>query len=243
MRAIYTLTEQEANRLEFEPVSLAGIIEEIAYNSGSQEHLTKNLTTLRNAAILTGNKDTFDRVLKAARQGISSGDIDGLSLVFKYTEDDFANSDEPYKEVFTQPTAFLQRRALDAMAIEAARCGFRSFKATYKAFAADMRKVSARPENSIAINPTDFPSQPIELEAGEWNCDVSGVSRTTYAGIDYACKHPIMPVERLVNIDTGEEKLRVAYFKGKRWREIIIGKKVEDHTACGGGRFCHFQDC
>lgn len=225
MRAIYTLTDQEAQKLEFEPASLVGVIEEIAYNSGSQEHLTQNLTTLRNAAIHTGNKEIFDKTLKAARQAISADDMDGMSLVFKYTVEDFATSDEPYKEVFMQPTAFLQRRALDAMAVEAAQCGFRSFKATYKAFAADMRKINARPENSIAINPTDFPNQPIELEAGEWNCDVSGVSRTTYAGIDYACKHPIMPVERLVNIDTNEEKLKVIYLKGKRWREIIVGKK------------------
>jgi len=219
---IYTLTEQEAMKLDFEPNGLAELVMHMADHSGSQEQLTSNLTTLRSAAIRTGNKATFDRVLKAARQGM---ELDDLTLTFKYTIDDFASSDEPYLEVFTQPTAFLQRRALDAMAVEAARCGFRSFKATYKAFAADMRKVNARPENSIAINPTDFPSQPIELEAGEWNCDVSGVSRTTYAGIDFACKHPIMPVERLVNIDTGEEKLRVAYLKGKRWREIIVGKK------------------
>lgn len=225
MGIIYTLTDQEIQKLDFEPTTLAGLIEHIAYFSGSQEHLTQNLTMLRNAAIHTGNKEVFDRTLKAARQAISADDMDGMSLVFKYTVEDFASSDEPYKEVFMQPTAFLQRRALDAMAVEAANCGFRSFKATYKAFAADMRKVNARPENSIAINPTDFPNQPIELEAGEWNCDVSGVSRTTYAGIDYACKHPIMPIERLVNIDTNEEKLKVVYLKGKRWREIIVGKK------------------
>ena len=42
---------------------------------------------------------------------------------------------------------------------------------------------------------------------------------------EVACLHPIMPTERLVNIDTGEEKLKIAYFKGKYWREIIIGKK------------------
>lgn len=225
MRAIYQLTEKEASGVSYEAEPLASLIEQIAFFSGSQEQLTQNLTTLRNAAIHTGHKDIFDRVLGAARQSISSDEMEGLSLSFKYTEEDFACSDEPYKEVFMQPTAFLQRRALDAMSIEAARCGFRSFKATYKAFAADMRKINTNPKNSVAINPTDFPNQPIELEAGEWNCDVSGVSRTTYAGIDYACKHPIMPVERLVNIDTNEEKLKVIYLKGKRWREIIVGKK------------------
>ena len=38
----------------------------------------------------------------------------------------------------------------------------------------------------------------------------------------------MMPVERLVNIDTGVEKLKLAFHKGeeRRWREIIVEKSV-----------------
>ncbi len=43
---------------------------------------------------------------------------------------------------------------------------------------------------------------------------------------EIACCHPLMPVERLVNIDTGVEKLKIAYSKGKRWREIIVDKRI-----------------
>ncbi|MEG0168217.1 MAG: DUF927 domain-containing protein, partial [Ruthenibacterium sp.] len=39
-----------------------------------------------------------------------------------------------------------------------------------------------------------------------------------------ACNHPILPVMRLVNIDTGIEKLRIAYRKGKLWRSVIMDK-------------------
>lgn len=223
---IYILTDETIRKIDYSDLQgYAGLMERIALFSETQENLTSNLTALRKAATESGNKETFDRVLKAARQGLSDADLNGLHLRYRYTEDDFANSKEPYMEVFMQPTAFLQRQTLDALAVEAARCGFRSFKATYKAFTADMRKLNARPEDSIAINPTDFPDQPVKLEAGEWNCDITGVSRTTYTGIDYACRHPIMPVERLVNIDTGEEKLKVAYLKGRRWKEVIVGKK------------------
>ncbi|HCA30434.1 MAG TPA: helicase, partial [Ruminococcaceae bacterium] len=35
-----------------------------------------------------------------------------------------------------------------------------------------------------------------------------------------------MPVERLVNIDTGVEKLKIAYSKGKKWRELIMDKRT-----------------
>lgn len=41
-----------------------------------------------------------------------------------------------------------------------------------------------------------------------------------------ACPHPILPVERLVNIDTGEEKLRLAFRKGAIWRKIIVSKVI-----------------
>jgi hypothetical protein len=35
-----------------------------------------------------------------------------------------------------------------------------------------------------------------------------------------------MPIERLVNIDTGEEKLKLAFRKGTVWRSIIVDKKI-----------------
>ena len=35
-----------------------------------------------------------------------------------------------------------------------------------------------------------------------------------------------MPVLRLVNIDTGAEKLQIAYRKGKQWRKVIAEKGV-----------------
>ena len=80
---IYTLTDQEIQKLDFEPAALAGLIEHIAYFSGSQEQLTSNLTALRSAAMRSGNKEVFDKVLNAARQTISADDMDGMSLVFK----------------------------------------------------------------------------------------------------------------------------------------------------------------
>ena len=81
-------------------------------------------------------------------------------------------------------------------------------------------------ESSMTLlNPSDFPKQPLELECGEWHCDSDGVSKILKEREEYACLHPIMPIERLVNIDTGEEKLRIAFFKGKYWRDFIASKR------------------
>ena len=39
-------------------------------------------------------------------------------------------------------------------------------------------------------------------------------------------RHPIMPLERLVNIESGEERLKLAYKKARVWRSIIVEKSV-----------------
>jgi RNA polymerase sigma-70 factor (ECF subfamily) len=87
------LKEQAAEIIE--------ILRDIAYQSGSQDELTGNLTLLRNVCIDANRKDIFDRCLGIAKDGgIDTEDMDGHELRFKYNTDDFANSEEPYREVF-----------------------------------------------------------------------------------------------------------------------------------------------
>lgn len=228
---IFKLTEQQAeNSLAIVDSdekavakALIDILENTAYFSETQEQLTANLTLLRNTAIRSGVKSLFDRCLNAAKGNIDPKDMNGCEWRFCYNSDDFGNSEEPYREVFFQPTAFLKQRALDRLTIEASKCGFRGFKATYKAFEQSMRQVNN--SNANMLNPSDFPNQPIELECGEWRCDSTGVSKVMKDRVEYACLHPIMPVERFVNIDTGEHKLRVAFFKGRYWRDFTANKR------------------
>ena len=40
------------------------------------------------------------------------------------------------------------------------------------------------------------------------------------------CRHPIMPIQRLCNVDTGEERLKIAYRKGRFWRSLIAEKST-----------------
>lgn len=224
---IYTLTSEQAQacyNAEDKAQAIVRALEDIAFMSGTQEQLTENLTLLRNTAVSANQKDLFDRCLDAAKNGgITPEEMNGLEWRYHYSLTDFTDTEDPYKEVFFQPTAFLKQRALERISIEAARCGCRSFKKMYKSFESGMRKGN---ESSLSLlNPSDFPSQPLELECGEWHCDSSGVSKIMKEKEEYACLHPIMPVERLVNIDTGEEKLRVAFYKGRFWRDFIASKR------------------
>lgn len=200
-------------------------VQDIAYNSEGQSDLSAKLSELRQAAYAAGEFDNFDEGFVIARNALDC-DRDfqrtGLALMYNYSLEDFQNSEEPYRDVFEQENIFLQQRALERMASMAAKVGFKSFKKTYSAFVRSLRQVNQ--STSYALNPTCFPNQPLELEAGEWLCDEKGVRKNSVYGDEVVCLHPIMPIRRLVNIDTNEEKLEVAYCKGYKWRTLIAGK-------------------
>ena len=76
-------------------------------------------------------------------------------------------------------------------------------------------------------NNTAFTDAPLILKCGKWTANDAGVSiaEVTKQGdiIKYtACPHPILPIERLVNIDNDTERTRIAFFKDMRWRDITV---------------------
>lgn len=204
------------------------ILSEIAWHSKTQKEITDSVTELREAAIKARKAEPFDELIKRANELLKT-DAEfresGFELRYRYTFDDYTTTETPFKDVFFQPSQFLRNQRLEVLALEAKEVGFSCFKKQFKLFCENMRKLNVGDEYSTVSNPTNFPQQPLELDAGEWLCSYDGVQREVRERVEIACRHPIMPVERLVNIDTGEEKLKVAYYKGKYWREIIVGKK------------------
>lgn len=66
-----------------------------------------------------------------------------------------------------------------------------------------------------------------EMKCGNWIANGNGI-RTfgPFGGEVLACYHPILPVQRLINAETGKEKIKLAYKKGVKWKDIIIDKGV-----------------
>ena len=111
----------------------------------------------------------------------------------------------------------------DAIKERAGFVGVKNFVTKWNAFLQEKRKS----EGMDVENVTMFDGQPEELYSGEYNCDDSGVTYIDYAGREViVCRHPIMPVQRLVNIDTGEVKLEIAFKRGYRWRFQVFDKSV-----------------
>ncbi len=143
----------------------------------------------------------------------------------EYTQDDFLNTTAPFEEVYAlHGDPFQHERALAAMCKVAKKAAVINFKTMYIAYVKSLRKQAMTVYQGSV---TQFSDQPIELDAGDWRADEGGVSRQgAFGSEEYACPHPIMPVERLVNIDTGMEKLKLAFRKGKQWRYIIVDKNI-----------------
>ena len=144
-----------------------------------------------------------------------------------YTLDDFLYTTAPYEELAEYAeNPFVHQRMIEAMSRYAASLGFRQLKLMYREYNKAVKASSAGGTIYVGDNPTRFDGQPLELNAGDWEADDGGIRRT-YGGVEcVACPHPVMPVERLVNIDTGEEKLRLAFRKGAVWRRCIVEKRT-----------------
>ena len=141
-----------------------------------------------------------------------------------YSLEDFVAGVAPYEYVYSfRKNPFEHERVLTVMADYAKRQGFVGFKTMYKRYC---ETVSLPDGRMLAGNVTMFTGQPMELDAGEWEADDTGVLKSSSLATLVACPHPVMPVERLVNIDTGVEKLRLAFRKGRSWREIIVDKST-----------------
>lgn len=65
-----------------------------------------------------------------------------------------------------------------------------------------------------------------DLLCGSWQCDETGIKTYGIYGETIACYHPILPVKRLVNLETRKEKMTIAFKKTDEWQEIILEKST-----------------
>ena len=146
-----------------------------------------------------------------------------MSEEWSFEKDDFLTT-TPYEALYAyHKEPFTHAAKMEELAAYSVSKGFKGFKTMYKKYVESLKAQSG----TIYIdNVTNFANQPLELNAGDWEADDSGIFKKNGYNDEVACPHPIMPVERLVNIDTGEEKLQLAFRKGTIWRKIIVSKTV-----------------
>jgi hypothetical protein len=142
--------------------------------------------------------------------------------VKQYSKSEF-NTEEPYRVLFAlRNNRFKYNQMFTILKDNASSVGFKDFGRMLKSFAEEQAG-----KGVIIDNVTQFDGQDIELKTGEWLADDFAVTRRNERnGEDIACVHPIMPVERLTNIDTGIEKIRIAFNRGEGWKNEIYERRL-----------------
>ena len=108
---------------------------------------------------------------------------------------------------------------------QAAVVGFKAFTSFYQLYEKGHRKPVC-----FVPKQTEFSNTDTVLDCGEWECVDWGISRNTLRGKEIACPHPIMPIERLVNVEEDDNvKYRLAYMcsaKTKKWKTVIVDRQT-----------------
>jgi len=159
---------------------------------------------------------------------------DAKQLMPVLTADDFS-TEEPYKWLYRQHfSKFELRRALNKLIEYGVSLGVKklTIQQYWNDYLADQKPTVVVGGNSF----TAFPEQEKVLGAnktlkcGKYLCDQNGVSYVGQMGEwVQVIAHPVMPVKRIVDVETNMENLKIAYCRVIRngdafqavWKEII----------------------
>lgn len=103
-----------------------------------------------------------------------------------------------------------------------------NFKRLYKAIQAEIIQQQKQLNSYV----TEFTRAPIKLKCKNYICNDLGVVKSEFnqvlmTSVDtVVCTHPILPVERLINVDTNTEKVKLAFYKDKKWQTVIAEKNT-----------------
>lgn len=150
---------------------------------------------------------------------------EGLLMIEDFTKEDFLEGTSPYEFVSAyKQDPFEHDRILEKVTEQASKVGVRAFKRLYDKYRKSLTLTTAQMVGNVADY--DYKGLPVALNTGKWLAGEHGIYTMTNQGEMVACPHPIIPVERLYNIDEATEKIKLAYRPGKHWREITVDKSV-----------------
>lgn len=144
-------------------------------------------------------------------------------------------SDEVLTEVFDQEDELQKARLLLSLEDRAGELGvkkkFQELIKVYKRIEKEMKRQEKERKSRPAIleNWTNFTGPYERMQCKQWIASDEGIylnnPSTGYTDI-LACYHPILPIERLWNLETGEEQIKLAFKRNGRWDEMVVPKTL-----------------
>ena len=140
-------------------------------------------------------------------------------------------SDAVLDEVFSDEDEIHKSRVLLTLEDRAAELGvktkFGKMVTAYKKMERQLQQAARNKPVSSLDNWTNFSGPYENMFCGSWIAREDGIYVQNTGTMDVvACYHPILPIERLKNLETGEEQLKIAFKRNGRWEEIIVPKTL-----------------
>ncbi len=137
-----------------------------------------------------------------------------------------------FVELFEQEDEIYKARLMLSLEERASELGvktkFTRLLSAYKKVEKETRKNTSR-HMSLVENWTNFSGPYDRMQCKSWQASDEGIylyNPNTGITDIVACYHPILPVERMKNLETGEEQIRLAYKRNGRWDELIVPKTM-----------------
>lgn len=93
--------------------------------------------------------------------------------------------------------------------------------------AAEKKQVSQSIDGITNFEPDPAGNSYDNLFCGSWIATEDGVqSQESSRANQIACYHPILPIKRMWNQETGEEQITIAFKRSGFWREITVPKEI-----------------
>lgn len=135
-------------------------------------------------------------------------------------------SDDVLCEVMEEQDEIFKARLLLTLTDRAQELGVKTkFTKLVAAYKKEKIKFDKGQSPNSLEHVTEFDSDYGEMRCGNWIANENGIKTfSPFGGEILACYHPILPVQRLINAETGKEKMKLVFKKGGRWKDIIIDK-------------------
>lgn len=140
--------------------------------------------------------------------------------------------DEVFIELFEIEDPILRSKTKVQLTRRAKQLGVKSdFEEIMRGYYQADREMKRQEQENRTVctvdNYTNFTGPHDRMYCGAWIADDRGVFAQNSGRVDeVACYHPILPVERLRNLETGEEQIKLAYKRNNQWQDIVVPKTM-----------------
>ena len=136
-----------------------------------------------------------------------------------------------FLEIFDQEDEITKARMILSLTDRATELGvkkkFEELLKAYKRIDRETKQRERKKPITMLDKWTNFEGPYDNMFCGAWIAGEDGVYAQNDSQVDaVACYHPILPVERMKNLETGEEQIKIAYKRNGRWDEIIVPKTM-----------------